>query len=594
MGYYSQILVLLILVLSSPRCQSWGWFSSSTERDPNDQPSQTDRMIGGSVAEFSMDGLGDEKGMKLVEKAKSKIVGSNSCWQNAYQQLFAGCSQILAAEEKRSRFAWHLSDCFQKESGRPRFPSCDVKSAMLSCLKKLNDNEHKIYLEFLLETNSICYQLQAHTFKHKMERLVNELKTSAEDVEDRLETMQDRTDSLLKNSVQIHDSLSSIDLRVESVAESTKDVKAHMDSLSQQSEDIYKQSRNIALAQAELEEGQANMSNNFKEGMTMIHDAYSNLGQQVDNLRHETVEIEKEIGRVGEAMSSKMKNLQNSANDIENIAGQSLNKQQLLLDGQSTALEGLQHLTKSQSEALLESRNTLQQLAEYGRQQQEELLQRQEQLQRVHDHLVENSKSILAAQEAFELKQASMFIALDKLFALHNTMLLESRIFKALLIYSLSIFAIYMFTSTKQTYNVRLRLYLGLGATMALEVAILHLTTNNIEQRTWLIDSVRSLFLVAASIQYVYAILTYRDYDLLNHQMLLTMNEKFNAMLQNKQLPWEASENRVNWSSWIEADLTEDDDELEDLDFIVPEEVGENSITTSSTTKMYDLRHRRH
>ncbi|KAJ6421153.1 hypothetical protein OIU84_028520, partial [Salix udensis] len=90
-----------------------------------------------------MNGLSDEKGMELVEKAKSKMVGTNSCWQNAYQHLFAGCSQIFAVEEKRWRFAWHLSDCFQKDSGRPAFPYCDTKSAMVNCLKMLNDNEHK-------------------------------------------------------------------------------------------------------------------------------------------------------------------------------------------------------------------------------------------------------------------------------------------------------------------------------------------------------------------------------------------------------------------------------------------------------------------
>lgn len=140
--------------------------------------------------------------------------------------------------------------------------------------------------------------------------------------------------------------------------------------------------------------------------------------------------------------------------------------------------------------SLLNYRSTLERLAEYGRKQQEELLQRQAQLQQVHDNLIENSKSILEAQvcdsiesllsmvfccntettnlntfytlqEAFESKQATMFIALDRLFALHNAMLLESRIIKSFFIYTMSIFIIYMFTSTKQTYNVRARLYMG-------------------------------------------------------------------------------------------------------------------------------------
>ncbi|MFS7939297.1 hypothetical protein Hanom_Chr05g00450071 [Helianthus anomalus] len=54
-----------------------------------------------------------------------------------------------------------------------------------------------------------------------------------------------------------------------------------------------------------------------------------------------------------------------------------------------------------------------------------------------------------------------MFVAIDKLFTLHNAILLESRVIKAFLVYSLLIFTIYMSTSTKQTYSVRSELYVG-------------------------------------------------------------------------------------------------------------------------------------
>lgn len=54
-----------------------------------------------------------------------------------------------------------------------------------------------------------------------------------------------------------------------------------------------------------------------------------------------------------------------------------------------------------------------------------------------------------------------MFVALDKLFALQNAMLLESRVIKAFFIYFISIFVIFMLTSTKLTYNIRPLLYIG-------------------------------------------------------------------------------------------------------------------------------------
>lgn len=137
-----------------------------------------------------------------------------------------------------------------------------------------------------------------------------------------------------------------------------------------------------------------------------------------------------------------------------------------------------------------------------------------------------------------------MFAALDKLLALHNAMLLESRLIKAFFIYSISIFVIYMFTSTKRTYTVRPQLYIGtyiiflqkiylpkliymvheliiltlymfllftgLCLTLLVEVAIIRLTVNDIEQQTWKINLLRSTFAMISLVQLMHAIFTYR------------------------------------------------------------------------------------
>ncbi|KAM0050809.1 hypothetical protein Hdeb2414_s0007g00228081 [Helianthus debilis subsp. tardiflorus] len=124
-----------------------------------------------------------------------------------------------------------------------------------------------------------------------------------------------------------------------------------------------------------------------------------------------------------------------------NITETSLDKQKQLLESQNAALEVLQTVTVFQSQALEESRGSLQQLISLGNSQQQELIQRQEQLKQAHDYLFENSKTILSAQETFESKQASkqasMFLAIDKLLSLHNAVLLESRVIKAFLVYSI-------------------------------------------------------------------------------------------------------------------------------------------------------------
>lgn len=162
MGNHSLKYLCILILLSQIYESHGGWFFSSKDDAAGDhqRSDQYDKSNENLVAEFSMEPLNNQKGMKLVENARRMAVSSNSCWQNAYKNLFAGCSEILAGEEKRSRFAWHLSDCFQKDSGRPDFPYCDPKSSMLNCLKKLNEDARKVYLEFFLETNSICHQLQ--------------------------------------------------------------------------------------------------------------------------------------------------------------------------------------------------------------------------------------------------------------------------------------------------------------------------------------------------------------------------------------------------------------------------------------------------
>ncbi|KAJ0483601.1 hypothetical protein HanIR_Chr13g0666551 [Helianthus annuus] len=154
-------------------------------------------------------------------------------------------------------------------------------------------------------------------------------------------------------------------------------------------------------------------------------------------------------------------------------------------------------------------RGTLQQLILLGHSQQQELIQRQEQLKQAHDLLVENSKTILAAQETFESKQASMFLAIDKLFTLHNAIFLESRVVKAFVVYSMLIFVLYMFTSTKQTYSMRPRLYIWLCVTFLIEFMVLRYGIN-VERQSWIINIVRLTFGILASCQLLYAIYTYR------------------------------------------------------------------------------------
>ncbi|KAK7302072.1 hypothetical protein RJT34_12951 [Clitoria ternatea] len=597
MGHHGIHLFVYILLSFSLRCESWGWFSSSKKTPSsvdNDKSYCNEGNFRGSSSEFSFEAFNDQKGMKLVDNAKKKMIGSNTCWQNAYQHLFAGCSEILATEDKRSRFAWHLSDCFQRDSGRPPFPHCDPKSSISVCLRTLDDLAHKVYLEFYLETNTICHQLQAYAFKYETERLVTELKSSAQYVEGKLDSIEEKSDNLLQGSKQIHDSLDSIYSYTQQVAQSARNLEDHIDNVLRHSQSVYEQNTKIASSQSQIERGQEDMKRNLVDWVESLKESYSYLGKEIGKLKAEAIEIENKVIKVGDAMSSRMNSLQSTAEDIGNMAGISLDNQKQLLHGQSTALESLTSLTGFLNKALDESRKTLQYFAEYRHKQHEELLQHQQQIQGLHDRIMESSNSILFAQQSFEAKQATMFVVLDKLFALQNAMLLESRIIKAFFIYVLSIFVIFMLTSTKQTYNVRPFLYIELCATFFLEVFIIRLTNDNIEQQTWIINMVRLFFMVAAPVQILYAICTYRDYEMLNHQMLLTLINKVNTMEKEKGLSWDLETDYVDWSQWIDADLSDDVNCLDDPDFTLPEYAAENSIIASSSTKNYNLRPRSH
>lgn len=80
---------------------------------------------------------------------------------------------------------------------------------------------------------------------------------------------------------------------------------------------------------------------------------------------------------------------------------------------------------------------------------------------------------------------------------------------------------------------------------------------------------------------------------MLNHQILLTLIDKVNGIERNKELQWDMDEDSdVDWSSWIDTELPEDVGISEDPDYSFVDQVGENSLETSSVLKRYNLRNR--
>ncbi|KAL5200994.1 hypothetical protein ABZP36_035348 [Zizania latifolia] len=616
------VLILTCLWLCPGRSSGFSWniFSSSSSSSATAGAEPSPMMeLDGAVADFSMDGSNDPRGVKLLENARSKLAGPKNCWQEAYRKLFASCGDIMADKEKQSRLAWHLSSCFQEDSGRPPFPSCSEHSKMVHCRKRLGDSEGKVFLEFFLETNTLCHQLQAEAFKHNTERLVNDLTKTSKSAEEKLEVIEERSDQIIKESGKVQDTLLSIEMQADHLAETSKNVGAQISDVLAHSKAIFEQSKEIAASQAELREGQTEMRETIDAGMARIQESYESLGSGMDKLKEEAVDIQSEIRTVGESMSSKMQDLQSTANDIGSVAGKSLENQMQLLDGQSKAMDGLNNLYSFQAQALEESRETMQKLAQFGQLQQEQLLSRQEEIRQAHDHLIQNSHSILEAQEEFRAKQANIFAALDKLYILHNAILAESRFIKAFFFYCCVVFLIYMLTSAKQTFSIRGQLYFGLCITLLLEIGLIKLGADDIDKQFWVLSNVflvRSVFLTVATAQLLHAIFTYKDYELLNHRLLQTLVEKVRALEETaggeRMLPYSygtESERSLMDYSWVFDELADDEvGSKADPSYALPEQVvatrreehhgaaspegvDENSVTTS-VGRRYNLRPR--
>lgn len=444
-------------------------------------------------------------------------------------------------------------------------------------------------------------------FKTETERLINDLKNRGEMTDAKLELLKTKSEEILDGTTRVHHSLDSIDHQTHQLSQKSNQVEEKITDVLVSSQMIFEQSKGIVASQAVLEQGQINLKAKLESSMDSLQQSYENLDYGIEALKKETSEIEKEISQIGDEMSLQMSNLQTTADDIETTADASLMKQRQVLEGQSKLLEEVDFLSKFQSQALEDSKATLEKIAEFGRRQQEELIQHQTQIQKAHDQLISNSKSILKAQEQFESKQATIFSALDKLFALHNAILMESRFIKSFFFYCSVIFLLYMLTSAKQTFPVRARLYVGLCATIAFEFWIIRFQGDDPDHLkidpSWINSKIflaRSIFLLAALVQIFYSIYSYRDYQMLNYKMLQELNTKIELMKQKNgvlSVESDAESDMDLYHAWIDKDLPEEVSLWDDPDYLLPLEfTDEKSIVPSSQSpapKTYHLRSRK-
>lgn len=237
---------------------------------------------------------------------------------------------------------------------------------MLSLYTRNSNLGYEIYVlwiklfVFLFVPVLVAYHLhccrRSHAFKQDTERVVNELKSSAHWVVDKLDKIEQQSDSLLEHSNEIHNSLDSIESQAELLAQKSKVVEDKITNVIDQSNSIFEQSHQIIGTQSKLQEQQFDMRKTLDTSMADIQKSYVILGEDIGFLQTLTSQTQKQITEVAGTMSLQLDNLQIKADDIGNVVTLSLGQQKELLDGQSLVLQGLDTLTQTQAEAFEQSR----------------------------------------------------------------------------------------------------------------------------------------------------------------------------------------------------------------------------------------------
>ncbi|XP_024516958.1 protein GAMETE EXPRESSED 1-like isoform X1 [Selaginella moellendorffii] len=424
---------------------------------------------------------GSERGGKLLEDLKKKL--QSSCWHSAYSSLFSSCREVLKDDSKKMRLAYKFADCFLRSSGKDPLKSCPDSSPVKECTKSLTDHRHHLLLQFFIDIASMCHHLQSEAFKLETEEVIGNLKDSAHWVEDKLAVMQSQARSILDNT----DKIFGLQQRLEEeyfvmkrgLVEMHDDLNKGIFHLKEYADETNKHMLAVSSFQRELADHQENM---VRQQQLLSE----NLQEEVSSLR-------------------------SKAEDINSNVVKSLSGQDELLSGQEAALSGLASLKRIQEKM------------------QEDVLRESKRLHEMHQRLADGSEAILKAQEVFASKQALIFTSLERLFALHNAILTESRTVKAVLFYVPVAILIYLITGTRQTSNGRVVLYAGLCLSFAAEFWSLRLPKSSpYYQHEYLTNAlyIRGTYAVAAILYVFYCILTFKDYASLSYKILLDMQKR--------------------------------------------------------------------
>ncbi|KYQ89316.1 hypothetical protein DLAC_09975 [Tieghemostelium lacteum] len=417
------------------------------------------------------------KGRELYDSIKANSRTSR-CWEESMDILSGGCKGM--DDVSRSRLAVKLANCHLSKSGLPTY-TCTFDMSIPECTSKMDHLSFTTYTNFYISTENICYYLQSEIFQQKTEDTINHLSQSNFEA---LSTM-----SLLNNKAQyISNTIDQTYQDQQKLVNLQQSMKINMDDAYDKMGKIQDSSQSIFHSMRESNQKQQD-----------IIESQEKLFQEQQKSSRSSLEL--------------MNDIKQSADQLSFNSIQALTQQNQLISLQSEALDGISAIGQ------------------------------------FIDQSTSKFKQLITYQEKIFDTHTTIFDILTHLSRLQNLILNEVFDFKSIFYYLFCFFIIYFLTSNRKTNSSRIPLYMGLIIDIVLERLILQdgqyqliiglkdfLQLNgDFENSFNLIRVIRKLFLIYSVIVYILSFIFYKDYDKLNHQILLEIKSQNNLLLQQFQ-----------------------------------------------------------
>ena len=242
-----------------------------------------------------------------IVKAEQQILNDmqkyshSECWKEAVASLHTSCSKAIASDSRRSKLAIQFTQCQLEVDKRPeaavlgeclgnkqrttiRVEGEDSDTTIQFCISDLSSDLYKIYLEFSLHVEVMCYYIQEELFQQRAMESVNALGEASRGAHASLRDVIRKTDS-------VSSAVGAVQRAQEDVASNLGNLKAISEAavLSQQAqrEQLIRDTAELQRLGSSLEEfrkDQAMLSTSHREFMDWLVEKSSSQQRALEGI----------------------------------------------------------------------------------------------------------------------------------------------------------------------------------------------------------------------------------------------------------------------------------------------------------------------